>query len=74
MEVYRTDTNRREHTAMSDQNLQLSREMLIFHRLYSEKISRRIRAIHVGALSQAEFLLLAIVLEHDGVQMSELVV
>ena len=59
---------------MSDQNLQLSREMLIFHRLYSEKISRRIRAIHVGALSQAEFLLLAIVLEHDGVQMSELVV
>lgn len=58
---------------MSDQNRQLSREMLIFHRLYNEKISRRIRALHVGALSQAEFLLLAIVLEHGGVQMSELV-
>lgn len=58
---------------MSDQELQLSREMLTFHRLYNEKISRRIRAVHVGALSQAEFLLLAIVLEHGGVQMSELI-
>lgn len=58
---------------MSDQELQLSREMLTFHRLYNEKISRRIRAVHVGALSQAEFLLLAIVLERGGVQMSELI-
>ena len=58
---------------MADINRQLSRQMLIFHRLYSEKISRRIRALHVGALSQAEFLLLTIVLEHDGVQMAELV-
>ena len=58
---------------MSDQNRQLSREMLIFHRLYNEKISRRIRAVHVDALSQAEFLLLAIVLENGGVQLSELI-
>ena len=58
---------------MSAQNRQLSHEMLVFHRLYSEKVSRRIRAIHVEALSQAEFLLLAIVLENGGVQMSELV-
>jgi len=58
---------------MSDQNRQLSREMLIFHRLYNEKVSRRIRAVHVDALSQAEFLLLAIVLENGGVQLSELI-
>lgn len=58
---------------MADLKEQLSREMLVFHRLYNEKISRRIRAIHVEALSQAEFLLLAIVLENDGVNMTELV-
>ncbi len=59
---------------MSDLKEQLSRQMLVFHRLYNEKISRRIRAIHVEALSQAEFLLLAIVLENGGVRMAELVV
>ncbi len=59
---------------MADLKEQLSREMLVFHRLYNEKISRRIRAIHVDALSQAEFLLLAITLENGGVAMSELVV
>jgi len=52
---------------------QLSRQMLDFHRLYNEKISRRIRAIHVDALSQAEFLLLAIAMENGGVKMTELV-
>ena len=59
---------------MSDQNRQLSREMLTFHRLYNEKVSRRIRAVHVDALSQVEFLLLAIVLEDNGIPMSELVI
>ena len=59
---------------MSDMNRQLGREMLVFHRLYKEKISRRIRAVHVDALSQAEFLLLAIVLEDNGIPMSELVI
>ena len=58
---------------MSSLKEQLSSQMLDFHRLYNEKISRRIRAIHVEALSQAEFLLLAIVLENDGVNMTELV-
>ncbi len=58
---------------MSDRERRLSREMLIFHRLYNEKVSRRIRSVHVDALSQAEFLLLAIVMEHNGVQLSELV-
>lgn len=58
---------------MSDLNRQLSSQMLVFHRLYSEKVSRRIRAIHVESLSQAEFLLLAIVLERSGVAMAELV-
>lgn len=59
---------------MSDMNRQLGRKMLVFHRLYNEKISRRIRAVHVDALSQAEFLLLAIVLEDNGIPMSELVI
>lgn len=58
---------------MSDLNRELSHQMLIFHRLYNEKMSRRIRAIHVEALSQAEFLLLAIALENGGVPMTELV-
>lgn len=58
---------------MCDINQQLSRQMLVFHRLYTEKVSRRIRAIHVESLSQAEFLLLAIVLEKGGVPMAELV-
>ena len=58
---------------MSDTTRQLSHQMLIFHRLYNEKVSRRIRAIHVDALSQTEFLLLAIVLEEGCIPMSELV-
>jgi len=58
---------------MPNLNQQLSRQMLIFHRLYNEKISRRIRAIHVDELSQAEFLLLAIVLEDGGIAMTRLV-
>ena len=58
---------------MSNLNHELSRQMLAFHRLYNEKISRRIRSIHVDALSQAEFLLLAIVLESDGLPLSELI-
>ena len=51
---------------------QLSRQMLLFHRLYSEKISRRFRALHMDAISQAEFLLMAIVVEHGDIPMSEL--
>ncbi len=51
---------------------QLSRQMLLFHRLYSEKISRRFRALHMDATSQAEFLLMAIVTEHGEIPMSEL--
>ena len=58
---------------MSDLKRQLGQQMLIFHRLYNEKVSRRIRAIHVEAISQSEFLLLAIVLENGGVPMAELV-
>ena len=58
---------------MSDLKRQLGQQMLIFHRLYNEKVSRRIRAIHVEAISQAEFLLVAIVLENGGIPMAELV-
>ena len=43
----------------------LSRQTLIFHRLYNEKISRRFRALHMDELSQVEFLLMAIAV-NDG--------
>lgn len=51
---------------------ELSSQMVLFHRLYNEKISKRFRALHVAELSQAEFLLAAMVTEHDGINMSEL--
>jgi len=51
---------------------ELSSQMVLFHRLYNEKISKRFRALHVAELSQAEFLVTAIVAEHDGLSMSEL--
>lgn len=51
---------------------ELSSEMLLFRRLYGEKIAKRIRRIHIAALSEAEFLLTAIIAENDGLPMSEL--
>ena len=58
---------------MRDQIIrELGSEMLLFRRLYGEKIAKRFRRIHVEALSEAEFLLTAIIAEHDGLSMSEL--
>jgi len=50
----------------------LSWQMLHFHRLYNEKISRRFRNMHMDATSQAEFLLMGIVVQHGEIPMSEL--
>jgi len=57
------------HEAMTSE---LSRQMLIFHRLYSEKVSKRFRAMHTDAISQTEFLLMCIVIECGEIAMSDL--
>lgn len=51
---------------------EMGREMLRFHRLYGEKISRRFRQLHIDRLSQTEYLLLAIIVERKHLPMSEL--
>ena len=51
---------------------EMAREMLRFHRLYGEKISRRFRQLHIDRLSQTEYLLLAIIVERKHLPMSEL--
>ena len=50
----------------------MGKEMLRFHRLYGEKISRRFRQLHIDRLSQTEYLLLAIIVERKHLPMSEL--
>jgi len=56
------------------QNLtsELSLQMLIFHRLYNEKITRRFRNTHTDAISQTEYLLMSIVIECGQIAMSDL--
>ena len=51
---------------------ELSRQMLVFHRLYNEKISKRFRATHTATISQTEFLLMSIVIECGQIAMSDL--
>ena len=51
---------------------EMGKEMLRFHRLYGEKISRRFRLLHIDRLSQTEYLLLAIIVERKHLPMSEL--
>lgn len=51
---------------------ELSRQMLIFHRLYNEKIAKRFRATHTATISQTEFLLMCIVNECGEIAMSDL--
>lgn len=51
---------------------EMGREMLRFHRLYGEKISRRFRQLHIDRLSQTEYLLLTIIVERKHLPMSEL--
>lgn len=51
---------------------ELGRETLAFHRLYHEKISRRLYAAHSEWVPQAEFLTLCIVAEKEGLSMNEL--
>ena len=59
--------------ALNPQKTQeLSREMLEFHRLYNEKVSRRFRTIHSDTLSPVQYLLLGIIVEQKRLTMSEL--
>lgn len=51
---------------------ELSRQMLIFHRLYNEKVSKRFRATHTDTISQTEFLLMSIVIECGEIAMTDL--
>ena len=51
---------------------EMGKELLRFHRLYGEKISRRFRQLHIDRLSQTEYLLLAIIVERKHLPMSEL--
>ena len=51
---------------------EMGKEMLRFHRLYGEKISRRFRQLHIDRLSQTEYQLLAIIVERKHLPMSEL--
>lgn len=57
---------------MTQLTQELSQQMLVFHRLYTEKIAKRLRAMHVEAISQAEFLAAAVVVESGGLSMGEI--
>lgn len=57
---------------MTGRETELGKETLEFHRLYHEKISRRLRTVHIGSMPQAEFLTLCIVAQSEGMSMNEL--
>ena len=61
---YSTDIIRRKRTCWNPAQ-EMGKEMLRFHRLYGEKISRRFRQLHIDRLSQTEYLLLAIIVERN---------
>lgn len=52
---------------------ELSREMLIFHRLYSERITRRFPSLRLKHLSQAETFLLCIISDQKKIATKDLV-
>lgn len=51
---------------------ELSRQMLRFHRLYKEKVSKRLQTLHTGTLTQGQYFLLDIVWEAGRISMSDL--
>lgn len=57
----------------SDKMQTLSDSMFAFHRLYNEKVSRRVRPVHSELLTPVELLLVSIVSEREKITMSELV-
>ena len=57
----------------SDATRELSRQMLAFHRLYNERISRRFQALKMRNLSHAETFLMCILLDRPGLALGELV-
>lgn len=57
----------------SESTRALSKEMLIFHRLYKERISRRLTSNFPQELSQAEIFALFIINDQGHIAMSDLV-
>ncbi len=51
----------------------LSRQMIIFYRLYNERVMRRFRPHRAANLSQGEMFLLSILLDHKELPLGELV-
>lgn len=51
----------------------LSDSMFAFHRLYNEKVSRRVRPLHSELITPVELLLVSIVSERGKITMGELV-
>lgn len=51
----------------------LSDSMFAFHRLYNEKVSRRMRPVHSELITPVELLLVSIVSEREKITMGELV-
>ena len=57
----------------NDGTRELSRQMMIFHRLYNERIARRLQAMKMRNLSHAETFLMCILLDQPGLALGELV-
>ena len=57
----------------SDKMQALSDSMFAFHRLYNEKVSRRMRPVHSELITPVELLLVSIVSEREKITMGELV-
>ena len=57
----------------NDGTRELSRQMMVFHRLYNERIARRFQAMKMRNLSHAETFLMCILLDQPGLALGELV-
>lgn len=57
----------------NDGTRELSRQMMVFHRLYNERIARRFQAMKMRNLSHAETFLMCILLDRPGLALGELV-
>ena len=57
----------------NDGTRELSRQMMVFHRLYNERIARRFQALKMRNLSHAETFLMCILLDQPGLALGELV-
>ena len=57
----------------NDGTRELGRQMMVFHRLYNERIARRFQAMKMRNLSHAETFLMCILLDQPGLALGELV-